>query len=166
MFLYTSNQRITILGQWQYSNCISYIARCPFGQKWQKTPKRRNRSAFWGLFVLLYRKSPINLIFDYETSDAEVCFSEKKISKFSGVWPESTQNGPPWPKKLWKKFFLSKIASASESSTQNLMNSAKIVVVSPSEAEILPFKLCTYPQNFKILNPRKTQNMGRRAKKF
>ena len=35
--------------------------------------------------MLLYRKSPINLIFDYETRDAEVCFSEKKISKFSGV---------------------------------------------------------------------------------
>ena len=92
--------------------------------------------------------------------------AKKKFQNFLVFDPRVPKMAPPGPKNYEKNFFLSKIASASESSTQNLMNSAKIVVVSPSEAEILPFKLCTYPQNFKILNPRKTQNMGRRAKKF
>ena len=78
----------------------------------------------------------------------------------------STQNSPVLAKKLFWQIFFENFFFSKLSLVHLLQDDTKILVVAQPLLNLWPSKDPRYPKMAKIGNPRKSQNMGPRSKKF
>ena len=80
--------------------------------------------------------------------------------------PKGTQNGPAQAKIHLNQQIFTPILFPLDSLDQNLQIDIKNMFVIHVQAELLLFEVQGVPKIHKILNPRKSQNIDRRTKKF